>query len=552
MSTPCHALVFRDVRETVSLRAVSRALISDLQQFIAADQTELLLSALLRIAEVDSSCKDQGDFVKGIHTCVLSRALVEPEKAKSLSQCVINMLKKVPLEGRLKVTRPEGFAFYGLHPLDYAHAAESLPLQGDSQVVVIGIRSVGSVLADIVWNQLLLRYRGQRKVDVFTVRPIGHPYDRTCDLSPYKETIAAGGQFLIVDEGPGLSGSSFLSVGEALVRLGVKHERITFLCSRQADPARLVTPDGAERWNRFKSHVVPSNHFTPEAGAIPTAPGGWRDGSHFRDSLWPGLWTSMMPATFRSADGRHVFEYHGLGHYGDAVRERINTLADQGFTLPATSAANGFSRTTALYGCRCSKHDISPDIVDRMAEYLAYRTQACALPLDSISTDGLEEVAQFNFHQATGRELGDDFILPLHKPVIADAQMMPRNWFQPFRVNKVFLKLDCGTHGDNHFYPGPVDIAWDVAGAIIEWEMDEADRDHFLSRYDTAAQDDVRARLRHYMIAYAAFRNGYCRMAASAMAHDVAEAQRLARDAARYRSVLEQLAPQALSAKAYE
>ncbi len=260
----------------------------------------------------------------------------------------------------------------------------------------------------------------------------------------------------------------------------------------------------------------------------------------------------MLPAVFRSANGKSIFEYHGLGRYGDAVRHRINTLAQAGFTLRATRAANGFSRVPAAAGCRFSKYELSCPVIERIAEYLAFRAESFAVNAEADLTANLAAMARFNFKQATGRELPADFSLPVHRPTISDSQMMPHTWFKPFAQGPL-LKLDCGTHGDGHFYPGPVDSAWDVAGAIIEWEMHDAYREYFLTWYDRSANDDVSERLQPYLVAYAAFRNGYCRMAASAMSGDVAEQERLTRDARRYCDWLQRLVPEkTLAVSGYE
>ncbi len=258
----------------------------------------------------------------------------------------------------------------------------------------------------------------------------------------------------------------------------------------------------------------------------------------------------MLPAKFRSADGERTFEYHGLGRYGRDVRQRIDALAWAGFTVPALRAANGFSRTNLhLAGCRLSKCDLGETVINRMAEYVAVRAKVCAVSQDAVHIHELESMAQFNFQQSTGRELPTDFSLSVRRPVIADAQMMPHTWLKTFKRGSL-LKLDCGTHGDNHFFPGPVDIAWDIAGAIVEWEMSDGHRRLFLARYNDLSKEDVSQRLDPYITAYAAFRNGYCRMAASAMAHDPAEQARLLRDAERYRCALMEQASRPIAAAA--
>jgi hypothetical protein len=151
-----------------------------------------------------------------------------------------------------------------------------------------------------------------------------------------------------------------------------------------------------------------------------------------------------------------------------------------------------------------------------------------------VAVEQLENMARFNFAQATGKQVAKEFSLDVKRPVIADGRMMPHEWLQPDSGGSL-LKLDCAAHGDDHFFPGPIDIAWDVAGTIVEWEMEPGAAACFLDRYGSLSGDGVRPRLSPYLIAYSALRNGYCRMAASAIVScDQQEATRLRRDAAKY------------------
>ena len=103
------------------------------------------------------------------------------------------------------------------------------------------------------------------------------------------------------------------------------------------------------------------------------------------------------------------------------------------------------------------------------------------------------------------------------------------------------LKLDAVSHGDNHFFPGPCDIAWDVAGAIVEWELRGRGARAILSASTTRRSGDAIAeRLAPYLLAYAAFRLGWSRMAASAMQGEFDEAL-LERDYRRYRAQAQRL-----------
>jgi len=100
----------------------------------------------------------------------------------------------------------EGFALYALYPESYLQAA--LNSQLTSKTVVIGLRSIGVTLAALVAAAL-------GSGPSFSLRPTGPPFQRrvqvTAELS---DLILADpkSDFAIVDEGPGLSGSSLGSV----------------------------------------------------------------------------------------------------------------------------------------------------------------------------------------------------------------------------------------------------------------------------------------------------------------------------------------------------
>jgi hypothetical protein len=121
-------------------------------------------------------------------------------------------------------------------------------------------------------------------------------------------------------------------------------------------------------------------------------------------------------------------------------------------------------------------------------------------------------------------------------PVISDARLMPHEWLRD-RAGRLW-KTDAASHGDDHFYPGPTDIAWDLAGAIVEWRMREHTAEAFLGRYRWLSGDDARARLPFFLRAYCAFRVGFCRMAAGACPE---ERERLTQAAEYYRRSLQSI-----------
>ena len=121
--------------------------------------------------------------------------------------------------------------------------------------------------------------------------------------------------------------------------------------------------------------------------------------------------------------------------------------------------------------------------------------------------------------------------------------MMPHEWLRD-RDGRLW-KTDAASHGDDHFYPGPTDIAWDLAGTIVEWRMREPAAEAFLGRYRWLSGDDARARVPFFVSAYSAFRLGFCRMAARACPD---ERERLTQAAVHYCNTLQTLARRRLRA----
>ncbi len=162
---------------------------------------------------------------------------------------------------------------------------------------VLGIRSIGVTLSAVACAALGLRGIDCRRI---SVRPGGHPYDRRLRSSPRLGQwvrSAADAEFLVVDEGPGISGSSFLAVAEALERCGIQNNRIQMIGSRQVDAAELLARDAAWRWSRFCFHTVSGEPLTPpDAGENFSGRARWTFFGCTPESE-PGSWTTLEPAS---------------------------------------------------------------------------------------------------------------------------------------------------------------------------------------------------------------------------------------------------------------
>src|SRR5579859_126767 len=225
-------LVFRDGRQTASTDALAARCHARLLALRRIPSPGSALDALLCAGELECALTDFADSAAipaAALTDLCAAALFAPVEGSAIDEAWLRVAQS-PLPPTVTLSAPEGFAYYALHPLAYSDLATPLPLS--NPVGVVGIRTIGTTLSAVV--QQGLRARGVH-AERITVRPGGHPFDRRTGLSPTQQDWvrglqAVGADFLVVDEGPGLSGSSLLSVAEALAAAGVAHHRIRILC----------------------------------------------------------------------------------------------------------------------------------------------------------------------------------------------------------------------------------------------------------------------------------------------------------------------------------
>jgi hypothetical protein len=212
--------------------------------------------------------------------------------------------------------------------------------------------------------------------------------------------------------------------------------------------------------------------------------------------------------------------------------ERERRVAAVGFGPFPSEESDGFVSYPWIDGRPLAAADLSSSTLTRLAEYCAFRLRAFPAELSDINA--LQQMAEHNL-----QELGLDLAVELRseRPVIADGRMQPHEWI--LSNEGKLLKTDSGSHGNDHFFPGPTDIAWDLAGAIVEWQMNEEQAEEFLNLYQRVSGDDASARIDAFIIAYSVFRLAYCLMAANAMNGD--EQLRLQRAASFYRTTLTRL-----------
>jgi hypothetical protein len=530
--------VFREGRSTASGRTSLAELRASLPGH-ASPADDRVVDALLRAGELECALADadaaDAPLAASITSSVAAALVGLPGSLAGL-RAARKTLERISVPDVITVSPPEGFAYYAVHPLDFADLADTVPLP-ESQAALIGIRSIGTTLSAVV--SAALQRRGARAKRI-TVRPVGHPYDRRTTFSPEQlrwigVRRAAAAEFLVVDEGPGISGSSFLSVGDALLAAGVARERITFLCSRYADPDSLAARDGAARWRSFHSRVVESTRRTPADRGPYLGGGEWRQRFYGEESKWPSSWTQMERLKFLSRDEGRMFKFHGFGRFGSAVADRARLLGEAGFGPRLVAHSCGFSELAMVEGRPMDAARVSAVLLERVADYCALR----AVEFESARTQQsqLDAMVRFNVDDEFGSRMASGVPpLPTERLVIADGRMLPHEWISTPAGELV--KTDGATHGDDHLFPGPVDIAWDLAGAIVEWGMTSQAAHYMLERYRKRSGDDVSSRVEAYLLAYGVFRMAYCAMAAFSM-RGSQEETRLRRAAAHYRNLVE-------------
>jgi hypothetical protein len=441
----------------------------------------------------------------------------------------------------------EGYAYYALHPESYATAAvDFLDTCRPETAVCIGIRSIGASLSAIVAAAL---ERNGVPATLHSIRPRGHPFDRVVvladELAQAWRTAPPQSYFLVIDEGPGLSGSSFASVVRALTRLGVHEDRIILFPSWNPDGASFRSEDARTIWRRqrrFCSSTAGTMAAAEDAGeSIDLSSGAWRAVFCSDPTVWPAVQPQHeRTKRWHKASGA-IVRFAGLGGYGATKQKRAEALADAGLGAAPLGLANGSLSLQFVDGQPCSQ--ASQRLIDAVAAHLSFLTTRFPATR-SPGADAMIEMATTNVRLGLG-DHAPAFDLERYRPALdgapcaaIDGRMLPHEWVE---TGRAFVKVDALDHHNDHFFPGTQDAGWDLAAAVFEFDLDRSERDRLVGAYAAASGDrDVAARLPFYAVAYPAFRLGYATLASAALGHH-ADARRFDTVAARCRARLRQV-----------
>jgi hypothetical protein len=465
---------------------------------------------------------------------------------------------------------PEGFVQYAVFPEQFLAAARMAAVDPAANLHVVGIRSIGTTLGAVVAGAI------SEAATLHTVRPTGHPFARELTLGrKLKERLMqarARAHYAIVDEGPGLSGSSFDSVICWLQARGVASERIHVLPSHDQPPGAMASTAVHARYSRTRRHFVPFEKVIVQGMQGVAAPleswfvdltsaptafldlsgGKWREFVFSSEAEYPATHIQQERRKYllQSERGAWLFRFLGLVPQAQALLSRAHALSDAGFTTKLLAVRHGMSvspwlAARPLTAATCDR----THLVQTVARYLTFIARNFSAPGSASGADParLMEMTMCNVGELLGSEAAAEgkMLLDLTpalraraRPAATDNKLDAHEWLVA-PDGRVF-KSDALDHHLGHDLIGCQDPAWDVAGATVELGLDDAEQDGVLRVMRDGANFRILPReLAFYELSYLAFRAGHAHLAwLSLHSSAPSEAARMARALAGYKKKL--------------
>ena len=250
----------------------------------------------------------------------------------------------------------------------------------------------------------------------------------------------------------------------------------------------------------------------------------------------------------RSNGASWLVKFAGIGEIGARKHRMARHLHDAGFGPEVAGFCHGFLVQRWHEDAR-SLDQASLDrgrLIDHVGAYLGFRARHCSAPgQEGASLEALRHMAVYNTGQALGDEASSALDRSLPRPdglegavrrVWSDNRMMAWEWLV---TREGLIKADALDHSAAHDLIGPQDIAWDIAGAMIELDLSTREAARLCAIVERKGGHPISLRLLAFLLpCYCAFQLGSHLMAAAALGGD--EEARLRRGADRYGRVLRQ------------
>jgi hypothetical protein len=485
---------------------------------------------------------------------------------------------------------PEGYEFYALFPEQYWAAARSWVAEhrGEAgpRAVVVGIRGIGTSLSAVV--AVTLRAAGWR-ASRWTVRPTGHPFAREVTLP--ERRLARDAWALIIDEGPGISGSSMAATAQRLSLAGFHPSRISFLPGHPNGPGPAAA-EGVQRWwSEVRQYVTSRDQLTwPESvsrGSVGSArprldlvhrllrrveelrfeherieeiceagAGRWRAFAYSDEKEWPPVSIRFERPKYlctRPDGTRVLWKFAGLGALVEAgftstelAIAHSTRLAEAGWVPKPLGFRDGFLAWPWIEGVRLKPGDADRAVIRHLGRYLVEAARSPLSPETTrASSDRLVRMVRHNVAVLFGEDeanraaaLAENIDRQHSVPSFGDGRLAPHEWVR-MRSGQL-IKTDHIGHSIDHTLVGGQSVLWDVAGVLVEWQLSPPERAQFIQSIQERAAD-LRwteldwTPLRFYELAYATFRLSQTLLCQQFEPDESPEFHRLARAAAQYR-----------------
>jgi hypothetical protein len=409
-----------------------------------------------------------------------------------------------------------------------------------------------------------------------TLRPTADPFRREIKVA---DDLAAEllrdaeARFALVDEGPGLSGSSFGAVADWLEAKGVAPDRVHFFPSHANDLGPMASAAHRRRWQSARRHVVDFDDLVvrarrpmhrlegwvadltgpPEGPPQDISGGIWRSQRFSGEAEWPPCHVQQERRKFllRARGETWHLKFSGLGREGAEKLDFARRLHAAGFGPEPLGYRHGFLIERWIGNAR----PVTPAVdraalVQRLGSYIGFRARAFPAEADQgASLGSLLRIARHNAASGLNEEAARaidawrdrlDHLQGDIRRVRTDNRLHPWEWLQT--ADGRLIKTDALDHHAAHDLVGCQDAAWDIAGATIEFDLSDDERAELCEVFERVAERPVRRDLlAFHEICYAAFQLGHWSMAAESLVGFPAEARRTRAAAERYRGRLMQV-----------
>jgi hypothetical protein len=279
--------------------------------------------------------------------------------------------------------------------------------------------------------------------------------------------------------------------------------------------------------------------------------GNWRKFAYKNEAAWPPACIPFEQTKFLAGSERGqrvLWKFQGLGSLREDSFDRteFSNLAKGTMVPPVIGECLGFVGMPWIEGSRLTgEYAKNPAILSVLADYIRASAKE-TLPgrEQEKALQRLREMLYWNTREALGDGYAEKTkILSPGTQVLrsmasyGDGHLAPWEWISDDQGK--LWKTDAAGHDSDHTMVGRQSSLWDVAGAIIEWNLNASQRDMLVQNLQQPGLD--LSALPSYEAAYAAFRMGQTELCRTSCVHDSEKHIRLGAAAALYRERLRAL-----------